>query len=116
MTTINGTLLQTQFNNASITVTNAEIIIDASIDLLNTYDADLTNLTGAAGSKTGTYTSKQAGAIMSMAREVYRTRYMNADGKGIQVDGVSINYTDQKILEFAQNLAQQLIGKSFERA
>jgi hypothetical protein len=107
-TTINGTLLQTQFQDSDITVTNAEIVVDAAIDLLNVFGADLDNLTGAAGSKTGSYTSAEAGAVMTLAREVYRTRFSNAQGINPTVSSVSASYSESDLLVYAEKLGLQL--------
>ena len=57
------------------TVTNEsgrmEQLIDLAIHSLNIYGASLSNLSGNAGSKSGTYTSKEAGAILMVAVELY---------------------------------------------
>ena len=57
------------------TVTNEsgrmEQLIDLAIHSLNIYGASLSNLSGNAGSKSGTYTSKEAGAIFMVAVELY---------------------------------------------
>lgn len=103
-------------NDSDISVTNAEIQIDAAINLLNTYGAGLDNLTGAAGAKTGSYTSSQAGAIMTMAQKVYATRYKNADESNVQVSTVGVTFpSNQQILSFARMLAFRLIGRDFEK-
>ena len=112
MTTINGELLQNRFQDSSISVTNAEICLDGGIDLLNTFGAGLDNLTGAAGSKTGTYTSKQAGAIMVMAQQIYSKHYKNASGTSNATLGpAGIGYTsDNMLLTMAETLAEKIKG------
>lgn len=110
-TTIDATLFQNLYNDSSITATKAEIIIDQSIDLLNTYGVGLSNLTGSAGSKTGSYTSAQAGAIMTMTRETYATLYKNAPDKTSGTLGpAGASYsTNNRLLDFAKELAGQLL-------
>ena len=117
MVTVNAALLQGQFNDAAITAANAEYVLDGAINLLNTYDAALDSLTGAAGSKTGTYTSKQTGAIMTMAQQIYSKHFKNADGSNSgNIGGIGISYsTDMQLLRFAKQLAWRLIGADFNK-
>lgn len=117
MVTVNGTLLKNRFADGDISVTEAEYSLDGAIDLLNTFDAGLTELSGAAGSRTGTYTSKEAGAIIQMALQVYRKNFKNADGANVTVSSLGITYSnDNQLLSFARQLALQLSGRSLERA
>ena len=111
MVTVNGTLLKDQFNDSSITVTKAEVVLDGGINLLNTYlNTALSNLTGAAGSKTGTFTSAETGAILAMALQIYQKNYKNPSGaSNVNISSLGISYsTDMQMLEFAEKLAAQL--------
>jgi len=118
LTTINATLLQTLFNNDDITATKAETVIDQAIDLLNVFDAGLDNLTGAAGSKTGTYTSTQKGAIMTLAQQIYSKQYVNpAETSSVNIGPLGTSYGgSSELLRTARVLAGQLVGRSFDRA
>jgi hypothetical protein len=114
--TVNAALLQSQFNDSDITDTNAEVVIDGAISLLNSFDAGLSNLSGAAGSKTGSYTSKQTGAIMTLAQQIYSKHFKNASGANTGLSGLSLSYRDLDLLSTAKVLAGQLVGRGFKRA
>ena len=75
MTTITYTNLQTLLN-ITVAAATCESIIDHAINLLNTYGADLPNMTGTAGSKTWNGESNEAGAIMEVASAVYISKYV----------------------------------------
>jgi 1-aminocyclopropane-1-carboxylate deaminase/D-cysteine desulfhydrase-like pyridoxal-dependent ACC family enzyme len=109
MVTVNAALMQTQFH---ITNSDAdcEAVLDGAINLLNTFGADLTNLT--AGS--GTYTSKQAGAIMSMAQQIYARQYVNpAETSSVNLGPAGIGYgSSTQLLAFAEKLAERLKSSS----
>jgi len=116
-TTINAALLQNQFNDEDISPTNAEIVIDGGINMLNVFlnDSDaISNLSGDAGSKTGSYSSKQAGAIMAIAQQIYSKHYTNADNtSSISLGPLGRSYTgDTELLIFAEKLAARLKGSS----
>ena len=112
--TINAALLQTQFNEADISAANAETIIDGSINLLNTFGADIDNLTGDAGTKTGDYTSAQAGAIMALAQQIFAKHYTNASQTSSTTLGpAGLSYgSDTALLTYAEKLATAIKGTS----
>ena len=115
--TVNAALLQAQFNDSDISATNAEIIIDAAINMLNAFGMELSNLSGTAGSKTGTYSSADAGRIMAVAQQVYSKHFKNADNASVNVSSMGLNYSgDNQLLNFAQKLALYARGRSFKRA
>ena len=115
MVTVDAALLQKQFND-SITAELADYVLDGAINLLNTFGAGLTSLTGAAGTKTGTYTSAETGAIMAVAMQIYRENYKHIDPASVQLGGIGQTYsTTNQLLSFARQLAAQLSGRSFER-
>lgn len=114
--TVNAAYLQAQFNDGTISAINAEVVLDGAINMLNTYGAGLSNLTGTAGTKTGTYTSIQTGAIMAMAREIYSEHYSNASKSTQGVSSITLSYRGADLLDIAQKIAKRLIGCSFERA
>ena len=108
--TVNATLLQTQFNDSSISNEDAETNLDAAINLLNTFGAEIDNLTGGAGAKTGTYTSAQAGAIMTLTQKIYAKHYKNADqtsSANLGPAGMSFG-SDTELLTYAEKLATAL--------
>ena len=92
MVTITGSDFKGLIQDASISDTNAEKIVDEAIDLLNLYgeDLDLSNLSGTAGSKTVAVTSKKRGAIYLFARAVYATFWMNASNANVGIGGLSV--------------------------
>ena len=114
MTTITATWLQSAFNDDSIEAEDAEIVIDDAIDLLNSFGADLDNLTGTAGSKTGSYTSGQAGAIKVISKEIYARHYKNASGEsGVSLGPASVSYmSDTGLLKMVETLSQKIKGGS----
>ncbi len=114
--TLNAAFLQAQFNDSSITATNAEVVLDGGINMLNAYGASISNLSGSAGSKTGSYSSTEVGAVMAMAQQIYQKHFKNASGASSGMGGLNLSYSsDSQLLTFAQRLAFQLKGRSFER-
>lgn len=91
---------------------NLEAILDLSIDTLNLYGAVITNMTGAAGSKTVTLTSKEKAAVFIAARAVYYGFFKGIDSAA--VSGLNVTNTDlmsnpavlQTIKEAAHRLEQ----------
>ena len=73
--TITGdTILNLLKNPSGITTTHGEIVMDQAIDHLNIYldkDNTISNLSGTAGSKTLSVSSRERGAINLVARMVY---------------------------------------------
>jgi hypothetical protein len=78
--------------------------------MLNVYlDDELASLSGVAGSKSGSYTSKQTGAIMAMAQQIYQKHYKNASGANSSIANIGLTYSsDTQLLSFAKELANQL--------
>ncbi len=85
MATITADEFQALLNlsDADITNTNAEIVLNQAIDCLNRMGADLSNLSGTAGSKTWSGESKEKGAIYDVARAVYYSFYKGIDTAAI---------------------------------
>ena len=109
--TISGTVAQTQFNDSTTTATIWETLIDGGINLLNTYGANITNLSGTAGSKSVSLTSAEAGAVMAMTQQIYSKHYKNATGSNTAAGPLNITYSnDGQLLSFAKQLAFQLKG------
>ena len=58
--------------NITDSATNMEPVLDLAIDTLNLYGAaSISNMSGDAGSKTVSLTSKQRGAVFHLARMIY---------------------------------------------
>jgi len=116
MVTVTATEFKTLINDSEIADATAESILDAAIDAINIYYRNgLSNLTGVAGSKTLTVTSQQRGSIMIVARTVYATVYKNAAGATVNVAVVGTAFSDPNVLSTAKNVANQLIGRGFDR-
>jgi hypothetical protein len=73
MTVYNAASFSGPLNDSSISATNMENIVNIAINVLNMFGAaTITNMnSGAAGSKTVTLTSKQAGAVFLTVRQIY---------------------------------------------
>jgi hypothetical protein len=108
--TLNAAILQAEFADASISATNSEVVLMGSIRLLNTFGAGITQLSGTAGTRTGTYTSAQIGAIMALAQQVYSKHYKNASGvSSSSIGQVNRSFmSDMAIIDFAEKLAKAL--------
>ena len=73
-----------------ISAAKTEALLDQAIDLLNLYaNQTISNMAGAAGSKTVTLTSKQRGAVIEVAKAVYYRDYLSQ--VPIQGEGVNAN-------------------------
>jgi hypothetical protein len=93
-----------------ISIIQIENIIDTAIDTLDVYNAGVANLTGAAGSKTGSYTQKQWGCIINVARAVYYSFFKDLDQAQLQGMAVNTNdlLKDPNILKMVKDMAEQL--------
>lgn len=93
-----------------ISIIQVENIIDTAVNTLNIYNAGIANLTGTAGSKTASYTSKQWGCIINVARAVYYSFFKDLDQAHLQ--GMSVNTNDllkePAVLKMVQDMAAQL--------
>jgi hypothetical protein len=108
--TLNAAILKSEFADTAISETNAEVVLMGSIRLLNTFGASLTQMTGTAGSRTGTYTYAQIGAIMALAQQIYAKHYKNASGTtNSSIGQISVSAAvDAAVLEYAKILARAL--------
>ena len=114
--TISGSTAQTQFNDSTTSTTIWETLIDGGINLLNTFGANINNLSGTIGSKSVTLTSAQAGAVMTMTQQIYSKHYKNATGSNAVASTIGLTYNnDGQLLSFARQLAWQLSARSFTR-
>jgi hypothetical protein len=79
--------------NVDTSTTNLEYVLDLAIDSLNIFGAELSNMSGTAGSKTVTLTSKQRGGVFIIAREIYQKFYKDA-GSHATISGLSLSASD----------------------
>jgi len=90
------TILDLLKNPTGITTTHGEIVTDQAIDHLNLYldDGDtISNLSGAAGSKTLNVSSRERGAIMIVARIVYMS-FLKQHGTTANMGSLGSSTTD----------------------
>lgn len=124
MTAITGS--DTYFTNidATFTATKWEACIDQAIDKINSYarTALISNMTGAAGSKTVTVTSMQAGFIRDLAAAVYASQQnAGADSQSISLGAMSQSSSSSasagvtQVDEMAKAAAYNLTTRSFRR-
>jgi hypothetical protein len=102
-----------------LTAAETEGLLDWAIDLLNLYsNAEMSNMSGVAGSKTVTLTGAQRGAVFFVARALYESGFKGVDTASIgslsssPVD-VLANPTIERLIRLA---AKKLSTKYFERA
>lgn len=93
-----------------ITAVQLENIIDTAIDTLNIYNAGISNLQGSAGTKSGSYTSKQWGCIKNVARAVYYSFFKDLDVTHLESMQVTTNdlLKDAAVLQMVKDMAEQL--------
>jgi len=73
----------------TISDTNIEYMFDWAIDTLNLYGAEaIDNMTGDAGSKTVTLTSRQRGGVFHVLRIIYEECYKGRDA--VAIGGLSV--------------------------
>jgi hypothetical protein len=70
--------LTTIINDSALAAATAEAIMDHAINKIALNGYALANLSGSAGSKTGTYTQAEAGAIIDVATTIYAVNYKNS--------------------------------------
>jgi len=117
MTVYNAASFSGPLNDSSISATNMENIVNIAINVLNMLGAaTITNMNGgAAGSKTVTLTSKQAGAVFFTVRQIYDGFWKPrgttvTQGRSITIADVLANPT---IVETIRLAAQRLSSISF---
>ena len=111
MASVTGDDFRNVMNLVSMSDENAEYILDFAIDLLNIYDVQLSNMSGSAGSKTVTLTSKQRGGVFLVARAVYYSMFKELEN--VNIGSLSVDATDLlsnptvvKVLEDVANRLQ----------
>jgi len=72
MVSVSAVDLDTILNlSSAVDAENLEAILDLAIDTLNLYGAAISNMTGDAGEKTVTVTSKEKAAVFIACRAIY---------------------------------------------
>ena len=105
---------------SDITAVLTENLLDRAIDYLNLAGKgrlSVSNMAGVAGSKTVTLTSPQRAAVLLIAGELYRRRYLNpsgaiASGIGIQP---STEWSDMNFRMFVNDCADNLQTRTILR-
>jgi uncharacterized membrane protein YgcG len=83
MPTLNGASLTNLIPDTNLTATIAEYILDMAIHCLNLFGAEeMSTLSGTAGSKTRNVTTKEYGAILLVANQIYMSFYKGGGGSG----------------------------------
>lgn len=82
-------------DDASISATNMENLVDSAIDLLNLFGAEtISNMSGDAGAKTVTLTSKQHGGVVQAVRVIYMGVWRNLQIGSSGLQGQTMSTTD----------------------
>jgi hypothetical protein len=118
--TITYTSLTNLLSDSSITAAKAEAVLIQAINMLVTEGAAIDALTGAEGSRTGTYTQAEAGAILQMAVAVYAQMYKQAgaSASAYNIGGISSSQSASasggagSLQALAKELAKRLKGSS----
>jgi hypothetical protein len=94
MTSYNAANFSGVLNDSSISAENMENLVNVAINVLNMFGAaTIPNMnSGAAGSKTVSLTSKQAGAVFLAVRMIYRGFWIGPKATGIA--GMSLTEAD----------------------
>jgi len=101
-----------------ITASRCENIIDLAIDMLNLYaDTGLSNMSGAAGSKTVTLTSRQRAIVLFLCRGIFYSFQKDITPTG--VGGIMLNPADlmsnPNFMAFMREASDMLRTRKFER-
>jgi hypothetical protein len=82
MASLTGQTLIDLLNDDTLSVADAENILDMSIDCLNLYGTEQSNLSGTTPTKTRSVTSKERGAILLVANQIYLSIYRVGSSSG----------------------------------
>ena len=121
-TTITAASLEPLIGNPGLTAAVAEAILDHAINKINSYGASVNNLTGTAGSKTGTYSSQEAGFILDVAISIYAVNYKTSGSSSHSESAGGLSFSEssstssQNINTIAKEAATYLCGRTFVRA
>jgi hypothetical protein len=119
MVSVTASTLSDLIDDNDLEATDAEKIIDHAIDLLNLYseiDEDIPNMSGTAGSKTLTVQGYERGAIITVARVIYKSFFKNEDGGSVGL-GLASNSSaadlmaNPNVLAMVQAQAQLLASR-----
>jgi hypothetical protein len=101
-----------------VTAANTENLLDLAIDTINLYgNQSISNMTGAAGSKTASLTQREKSAVFILARALYHSFYR--DTEPTTVGGLSITpteaYSNFNVQAVIKHVARQLTTRSILR-
>lgn len=101
--------------NITTSSEHVEYVLDLAIDALNIFGATLSNMSGAAGSKTVSLTSSQRGGVFMVAREVYEKFYKDSGSSSVAGMSVTVSdiLNDADILDLLERIGEKL-GASTE--
>ena len=107
-------------NQPSLSATDAEKLLDLSVDCLNLYgQLDMSNMAGTAGAKTLNITSQQRAAIMLVARAIYFAFYRGLGSlslHGIAMTNPSDLLSNSVVQDSVREAARLLQESDFSRA
>lgn len=113
MVSLTATLMKSVMNltDSDISDTNAENLIDFAISQINVYsDADLSLMTGTAGTKTVSLESREYGVVMNALRAIYYSCYRGVETS--TVGGMTVSTPDlmsnPNVLATIKEAARQL--------
>lgn len=99
--------------------TNMEYVLDLAIDTLNLYGAEsIDNMSGGAGTKTVTLTSRQRGGVFHLARVIYFEFFKDrrsASGGGINVTAIEL-LANPTVMSAVEKIAKKLSTVDFHVA
>lgn len=119
MVSLTATLFKALINDSVISDTNAEYIIDFAIGKINLYShADLSLMSGTAGSKTVNLESEEYAAVLMAARSIYYSFFKGV--KTSTLGGLTISSPDlesnpvvlAEIKKAARQLAELDVGRA----
>jgi len=119
MVSLTATLFKALIQDTNLSDTNAEYIIDFAISQINLYShADLSLMSGTAGSKTVNFESEEYAAVLTAARAVYYGFYKRLETS--TVGGLTVSSPDlesnpvvlAEIKEAARQIAELDVGRA----
>ena len=120
MVSLTATLFKALIQDTNLSDTNAEYIIDFAISQINLYShADLSLMSGTAGSKTVNFESEEYAAVLTAARAVYYGFYKRLEtataGGAVTVSSPDLESNPvvlAEIKEAARQIAELDVGRA----
>jgi hypothetical protein len=111
MVTVSASTFKALFNVADFTEEHAEEIIDLAIHAVNNISkADLSNMTGTAGSKTVNLESEEVWAVLAAAYAIYNNFYKGRTATATHGQSISIGEVmgNPTVMDVVERAARQL--------